>query len=162
MHQFEDKRIDVTITWKKPIDIDEVRYLEEEKCKDTYFYKIVGCYRENYKLFYIGKCVDQFITTRIFQRDHLDKQADFKDSHKRHALMVSLGNLSETHNLKNDELANVESLLIYSHTHNDFSYMKNKQCKLNHNVIKNYKIVNKGWRQEGMYQIISYGLFVKG
>ena len=162
MHQFEDKRIDLTIKWKKPITLEEVKNLQEEKCNDTYFYKIVGRYNESYKLFYIGKCINQYITTRIFQKDHLEKQATFKEAHKRHTLLVSLGNLTESHNLNNDELGNVESLLIYSHTHEDFSYIKNKQCSLNHNVIRNYRITNIGWREEGMYNIVAYGLFVKG
>ena len=160
MHQFEDNRIDVVIKWEKPITIEEVRHLQEEKCKDTYFYKIVGRHSNNFKLFYIGKCVEQFVTTRIFQKDHIQKQASFKDAHKKHKLMVSLGNLSNQE-LTPTQLSNVESLLIYSHTHDDFSYIKNKQCSLTHNVIKNYRITNRGFRQEGMYQTVAYGLFVK-
>jgi len=76
--------------------------------------------------------------------------------------MVSFGNLTEEQKLKPTELSNVESLLIYSHTHDDFSYIKNKQCSLSHNVIKNYRITNKGWLEEGMYKVVAYGLFVKG
>ena len=161
MYQFEDKRIDVTIKWERPIAIEEVKLLQEEKCKNTYYYKIVGLYNGSFKLFYIGKCVNQYITTRIFQNDHLKKQASFKDSYKKHKLMVSLGNLTDSHNLKADELGNVENLLIYSHTHNDFPHMQNKQCRLNHNVIKNYKVINKGWREDNMYRTVAYGLFVK-
>jgi len=162
MHQFEHKRTDITINWKKPITIDEVKYLQEQKCQDTYFYKIVGRYNESYKLFYIGKCIDQYITTRIFQKDHIQKQSQFKLDHKKHTLLISLGNLEDGEDYTKEQLSNVESLLIYSHTHDDFSYMKNVQCRLNHNVIENYRITNKGWRGEGMYHTVAYGLFVKG
>jgi hypothetical protein len=160
MHQFEHKRKDITIVWQKPISIDEVKQLQENKCKNTYFYKIVGHYNSVYKLFYIGKCYKQYITTRIFQKDHIQKQANFKKDHKKHELMVSLGNLADE-DYTSMQISNVESLLIYSHTHDDFSDIKNKQCRLNHNVIENYRIINKGWREENMYQIVAYGLFVK-
>jgi hypothetical protein len=162
MHQFEDKRTDISINWKKPITIEEVRFLQEEKCQDTYFYKIVGHYNGSYKLFYIGKCINQYITTRIFQKDHIEKQSKFKLDHKKHTLMVSLGNLTKGDDYTDSQLGNVENLLIYSHAHEDFSYMKNVQCRLNHNVIENYRITNRGWRDEGMYQAVAYGLFVKG
>ncbi|RFZ91224.1 hypothetical protein D0C36_20015 [Mucilaginibacter conchicola] len=161
MHQFEHKRIDVAIKWQKPVSLEEVSEIEADKCKDTYFYKIIGRHNNNFKLFYIGKCIEQYVTTRIFQKDHLIKQADFKEAHKKHKLLVSFGNLSEEQKLKPTELSNVESLLIYSHTHDDFSYIKNKQCSLSHNVIKNYRIINSGWREEGMYKIVAYGLFVR-
>ena len=161
MYQFEDKRIDVSIKWEKPLSIEEVKYLKDT-CQNTYYYKIVGKYNTNYKLFYIGKCVEQFVTTRIFQKDHLKKRADFQEAYKKHKLMVSLGNLSDSHNLKKDELGNVESLLIYSHTTPDFPHMKNKQCRLNHNVIKNYQIRSKGWLEDHMYRVVAYGLFVRG
>lgn len=160
MHQFEHKRIDVTIQWDKPISIEEVKQLQQEKCKNTYFYKIVGRHNNNYKLFYIGKCIRQYVTVRIFQKDHIKKQAEFKEMHKKHKLMVSLGNLDGDYS--DTELGNIESLLIYSHTNDDFSFIKNKQCSLTHNVIKNYRIENKGWRAEKMYRTVAYGLFVRG
>jgi len=159
MHQFEHKRIDVVIKWQKPISIEEVRVLQQEKCKDTYFYKIVGRHNNKYKLFYIGKCIRQYVTTRIFQKDHISKQAEFKSMHKKHKLMVSQGNLEASYT--DTELSNIESLLIYSHTNDDYSYIKNKQCSLSHNVIKNYRIENKGWVGENMYRTVAYGLFVR-
>jgi len=162
MHQFEDKRTDITITWKKPITIDQLKFLEKEKCQDTYFYKIVGHCNGNCKLFYIGKCLNQYLTTRIFQKDHIEKQSRFKLEHKKHTLLVSFGNLDNGDDYKDSQLTDVESLLIYSHTHEDFAFMKNIQCRLNHKVISNYRITNKGWRDEGMYQTVAYGLFVKG
>lgn len=158
--QFEYKRINAIIKWSKPMTFDEIKELEDDKCKDTYFYKIVGRHSGKYKLFYIGKCVEQYVTTRIFQKDHLVKQASFKEAHKKHTLLVSLGNISEEQKHKPQELSNIESLLIYAHTHDGFSHIKNKQCSLSHNAIRNYQITNKGWREEGMYQTVAYGLFV--
>lgn len=160
MYQFDDNRTDVTIIWQKPITIEEVRFLEKDKCKDTYFYKIVGLYNGNHKLFYIGKCYEQYITTRIFQPDHIRKQADFKLAHKKHRLLVSLGDLSGD-NYTSTQISNIESLLIYSHSNEDFTHIKNKQCSLSHSVIKNYRITNKGWRADKMYSIVAYGLFAK-
>jgi hypothetical protein len=164
MHQFEDKRIDITIKWGPPITIDEARDLTEDLCEDTYFYKIVGRHGERYKLFYIGKCVKQYFTRRIFQRDHLSKRAGFKADYKKHKIMVSLGNIVDRKNVKDEErdVDNVERLLIYSHTNTDFPDIGNKQCKINHNVTTNYRIVNRGWRKDNMYQTVAYGLFVKG
>lgn len=40
MHQFEHKRIDVSIQWDKPISIEDVKQLQQEKCKNTYFIKL--------------------------------------------------------------------------------------------------------------------------
>jgi hypothetical protein len=164
MYQFEDKRIDVTIKWEKPISIEQLKALTNNDCEQTYFYKIVGRHGDQYKLFYIGKSVRQYFTKRIFQRDHLNKRADFQVDYKKHKIMFSLGNVIEKSHLKDetDDIGNIERLLIYSHTNPSFKYMKNKQCKLNHNVIKNYRINNKGWRKDNMYQIVAYGLFVNG
>lgn len=120
----------------------------------------MGRHNNNYKLFYIGKCIRQYVTVRIFQKDHIKKQAEFKEMHKKHKLMVSLGNLDGEYS--DTELSNIESLLIYSHTNDDFSFIKNKQCSLTHNVIKNYRIENKGWCAEQMYRTVAYGLFVRG
>jgi len=53
-------------------------------------------------------------------------------------------------------------VMIYSHTHDDFPLIKNKQCALNHNVIKNYRIENSGWRGDGMYKVVAHGLHVGG
>lgn len=51
MHQFTDKRIDVTITWRKPALIDDVRNLREENVKTLIsirywdaIMKIISCF----------------------------------------------------------------------------------------------------------------------
>jgi len=159
MYQADWKRIDVVITWDKPITIDEARLIEDEK--DTYLYKIVGRHNENYKLFYIGKCIEQKFTTRIFQKDHRLKQQEFKEAHKKHKLMVCMGRLKEDKKHKPTEISNVESLLIFAHSSDVYPYMKNKQCSLSHSVIKNYRIINKGWLKDNMYKTVSYGLFME-
>jgi hypothetical protein len=158
-YQADWKRIDVVITWDTPITIEDAITIEDEN--DTYLYKIIGRYNESYKLFYIGKCVEQKFTTRIFQKDHQIKQAAFKEAHKKHKLMVSMGRLKEEKKHKPTEISNVESLLIFAHSHDGYPYIKNKQCSLSHNVIKNYKITNRGWRKDKMYQTVAYGLFMK-
>jgi hypothetical protein len=150
------KRIDVTVTWTKPMTIEEAKIIEDEN--NTFLYKIVGRHNENYKLFYIGKCIRQKFSTRIFQKDHKLKQAEFKNKHKRHKLLVSLGNLSDEDKHKPTEISNVESLLIFAHSHDGYPCMKNIQCSLTHNVIKNYRIINNGWRKDKMYKVVAYGL----
>ena len=150
------KRIDIIIKWSPPISFEEAKIVENEN--NTFLYKIIGRYNETYKLFYIGKCVKQKFSTRIFQKDHRLKQASFKDEHKKHRFMVSLGRLTENEKHKPAEISNVESLLIFAHSHNGYPEMKNIQCTLTHSVIKNYRITNNGWRKDKMYKIVAYGL----
>lgn len=143
------------IKWSKPYTLEEIRSKKAD-CSCTCFYKIIGVYGHRFKLFYIGKCIRQYLTTRIFQPDHLAKQASFTQAHKRHKLLVSLGDVEDFEEYSDTELDNIERLLIYSHSNEDFSYIKNKQCTLSHRVIRNYHIINSGWRKEGMYKSIGY------
>lgn len=159
MQQFDDGKYKTfIINWSEPKTLEEVKVMDDDSSYNAYFYKIVGVFNNKFKLFYIGKCFKQYVTKRLFQPDHIRKQAEFKEKYKKHRLLISLGNI-EYKKHKPVEIDNVERLLIYSHSHDDFSFIKNKQCSISHKVIKNYRIENKGWLGEGMYRKVAYGLF---
>lgn len=156
--QADWKRIDIDIKWTAPEPINEV--IAGDHDVNTYLYKIVGLHNGNYKLYYIGKCIKQNFSKRIFQKDHKLKQLTLKEGHKNHKIMVSMGQLSEDQKHKPAEVGDVESLLIHAHAHEEYPDLINKQCVLSHSVTKNYRIVNKGFRKEKMYKVVAYGLFM--
>ena len=43
----------------------------------------------------------------------------------------------------------------------DWKFFTNNKNTLKHNVIKNYRIINTGFRKEGMEKEIAYGLFYR-
>jgi hypothetical protein len=150
-------RIDIDVKWSKAVALAEA-YKSKENGN---LYKLIGLSRDgNYQLVYFGRCIKQKFTKRIFQRDHLSKQADFLAKNKKMKLLVCLGNITEEKKRKPKMISDIESLLIHSHSDERFPYLVNKQCTLSHNVIKNYLITNKGWRKEKSYKAVGYGLFM--
>lgn len=110
MHQSEHKRVNVNITWEKPLTFAAPRGRQEQKYRDTCLCKISGRHNDRYKLFYNGNCVGQYVTVRTFQKNHLVKQLIFRDMHKKHILIVCLGDVSRDQEWQPTGLSNVENL----------------------------------------------------
>jgi hypothetical protein len=53
----------------------------------------------------------------------------------------------------------LETLLIYSHTNDQFQRIANKQNSQSHNINTSILIENSGYLKDGMYKKVSFGLF---
>ncbi|MBV6640758.1 MAG: hypothetical protein KI791_08570 [Cyclobacteriaceae bacterium] len=155
------------ISWRKPILYDEVFQLSSAAQKKAYFYKVLGRFGQSYSLMYVGKVYKQDVSTRLLNGDHAFKRNSWQAEHKRHTLMISLGDLVSEHFLdikreKNRErmIDDLESMLIYSHSYH--LKFKNKKNIGSHRIMFEYYLRNSGFIKEGMLRELSYGMFYKG
>jgi len=157
----EEDFISVVINWSNPFLLEQIKTKSIANHEQGYFYKLLGRKNDEYELFYIGQTQSQYISKRLINVDHKNKQERFRKDYPNHELCVSVGTIESPNKIKATLINNVESLLIFSCYNDDFKHFGNIKSTLTHKVIRNYKIVNDGFKQDGMYKEIAFGLFYK-
>ncbi|MFH1121895.1 MAG: hypothetical protein V1775_18905 [Bacteroidota bacterium] len=151
----------IEISWSEPQLIQGFKDPEVEYPDNGYFYKFIGIHGKSNRLFYIGKTYSRYVSRRIKDADHKRKQEEFHKSHPKHKLYISVGFIPPRKKISPKFISDIENLLIYAHSNDDFKFLKNRKSIYNHHVIKNYHIINQGYLDDHMLPEIYYGLFIR-
>ncbi len=157
---FEEDVYTVDIEWSDPSPYDNTLQSSLEDLHAVYLYKTIGQYHRHFHLLYIGKTFTQYVTQRLSNKDHQSKRNELQSQYPRHALLVSFGSVTSSSKRNARLIDEVESLLIY--THSNSPKLQNKNKVWTKRIIRDYKITNSGFREEGMVKEINLGLFYKG
>lgn len=154
----------VNIKWHRPVKLeDNWKYYSDINQDDIFLYKIVAKRGEKYKLIYIGMSERQTIQSRLYNKDHQIKQQFYKEENNGWVLYCSVGEFFSLDNEASNKWAKhhvkqIEKLLII--THADFPSIQNIQGTRWFYPNKAWiNIKNSGFIKDGMFKIISYGLF---
>ena len=155
------------IKWHNPVLLKDnwAEFSNPEKYnhEQIYFYKFVAIRKskngDKCELLYIGYS-GRDIKKRLKDKDHVEKQLKIKLENQNYRLYVCAGEIINFENpqLKTTE-KDLETLLIYSHTNDQFQRIANKQNAKSHNIKTSILIENSGYLKDGMYKKVSFGLF---
>lgn len=152
----------IEIEWTRPMHYDNLLELDEDKQQYAFFYKIIAQYKDNEpKLLYIGHTYSQYVSGRLYNKDHQRKRLSLQKQFRNHLLKVSLGNLVLDRKVTTQIVKKVEAMLIYSHANEDYPFLNNTKGTWNHNISNEIHITNTGYRRDGMLKEIGVGIFFK-
>ena len=125
----------------------------------TFSYIIFGQYSKfSRRIFYIGKTYDQYIHTRISQKEHKIRIQTLRSKHPKFKFYICIGKLEIINGkISRKRIDQIESLLIFS---SDSDYLINKNKVFSLRLKDHYKVVNHGYHKPLPKQII-LGLFTQ-
>jgi hypothetical protein len=166
LEEFEEDYRRVTIKWHRPVSLDNAyEKLENLNNKNIFLYKLVGKRGEKYKLIYIGMANKQFVHHRLRNGDHQFKQDYLRCINAGWKLCVSVGEFILDEDYKNDfiwakkNVKTIEKLLIIGHV--GFKSLSNEKEVNWFSTGAWIHLINSGFREDGMYKLINYGIAIK-
>jgi hypothetical protein len=152
----------VKVTWSKLEGYDRLLGSGSSADSDAWLYMILGFHLNSPpKLFYIGMVFEKEVSRRLRESDHRKRRIKIQCDYPRHQLRVSLGKVDMESGCRTyKRIDEIETLLIFAHSHSHKLHIANKRKLLTHRITEHYTIRNCGYRKP-LFREIQFGMFAK-
>ncbi|BBN60215.1 hypothetical protein [Hydrogenovibrio marinus] len=149
--------IQATIDWSSPITHDMLHSGLSDYDETAHFYAIIALDNKEWWCYYIGKVYKQTVSQRHKNKDHKIKLEQLKKAFPNKTWHLTLGKLSGDFQINEKNIDEIESLLIYSHWHEE----NINQKKINRFLSsRSIQINNEGF-SEPFYPSVAYGVMLE-
>jgi len=156
-HGEEDICVNAAISWSKPVTHDMLNDGLVESDETAYFYAIIALVDGEWWSFYFGKVFKQCVSERNSNLDHIERMSRLKEKHPDLTWHLTLGTPEiKGGNLTASHIDLLESLLIYSHWHDEIINIKKVES---FECAKSIQIENTGFAAP-FYTKVGCGVFV--